>query len=81
MYAKLGTVIGHEISHAFDPKGAQFDKDGNFANWWTEEDNKVFAGAESTTLMADPEDVAGFFAFLARYKKALPVERSAAELL
>ena len=44
-------------------------------------DNKVFAGAESTTLMADPEDVAGFFAFLARYKKALPVERSAAELL
>ena len=44
-------------------------------------DNKVFAGAESTTLMADPEDVAGFFAFLARYKKALPVERSATELL
>ena len=50
LYAKLGTVIGHEISHAFDPKGAQFDKDGNFANWWTEEDNKVFA--ERTEKMA-----------------------------
>ena len=44
-------------------------------------DNKVFADAKSTTLMADPEDVSGFFAFLARYKKALPVERSATELL
>ena len=50
MYAKLGTVIGHEISHAFDPTGAQFDKDGNFANWWTEEDNKVFM--ERTEKMA-----------------------------
>ncbi len=30
LYAKLGTVIGYEISHAFDPKGSQFDKDGKF---------------------------------------------------
>ncbi|MBQ9605469.1 MAG: hypothetical protein IJR45_08660, partial [Firmicutes bacterium] len=28
LYAGLGTTIGHEISHAFDPMGAQFDKDG-----------------------------------------------------
>ena len=42
-------------------------------------DNKVFAGAKSTTLMADSEDIAGFERFLARYKKALPLERSAAE--
>ncbi|MBR1558719.1 MAG: M13 family metallopeptidase [Clostridia bacterium] len=42
MLAKLGTVIGHEISHAFDSKGAQFDKDGNLANWWTEEDKAAF---------------------------------------
>ena len=50
LYAKLGVVIGHEISHAFDPTGAQFDKDGNFANWWTEEDKKVFM--ERTEKMA-----------------------------
>lgn len=34
----IGTVIGHEISHAFDTHGAQFDKTGNVASWWTEKD-------------------------------------------
>lgn len=38
----VGVVIGHEISHAFDTNGAQFDKDGNFANWWTDEDYAAF---------------------------------------
>ena len=42
LYAKLGTVIGHEISHAFDSSGAQFDKNGNMVNWWEEEDQKAF---------------------------------------
>ena len=42
LLAKLGSVIGHEISHAFDSSGAQFDKDGNMANWWTEEDQAAF---------------------------------------
>lgn len=38
----IGAVIGHEISHAFDNTGAQFDGDGNFNNWWTDEDYKKF---------------------------------------
>ena len=42
LYGKLGWVIGHEISHAFDSSGSQFDKDGNMSNWWTEEDYKAF---------------------------------------
>ena len=42
MYATIGAVIGHEISHAFDSTGAQFDKDGNMASWWTEEDYAAF---------------------------------------
>ena len=42
LYAKLGTVIGHEISHAFDSTGAQFDKDGNMNQWWTEDDLSAF---------------------------------------
>ena len=38
----LGAVIGHEISHGFDSTGAQYDKDGNLAVWWTEEDYAEF---------------------------------------
>lgn len=38
----IGTIIGHEISHAFDTDGAQFDKDGAIANWWTDEDYAAF---------------------------------------
>ena len=38
----IGAGIGHEISHAFDNNGANFDEHGNLANWWTEEDFKSF---------------------------------------
>jgi len=42
LYGKLGVVIGHEISHAFDSKGAQYDKNGNMSDWWTAEDYAAF---------------------------------------
>ena len=42
LLARLGCVIGHEISHGFDSTGAQFDKNGNMASWWTEEDYAAF---------------------------------------
>lgn len=38
----IGAVIGHEITHAFDKRGSQFDKDGNLVNWWTKEDLEKF---------------------------------------
>lgn len=41
-YGGIGAVIGHEISHAFDDQGAQFDSDGNLVNWWTPEDLEEF---------------------------------------
>ncbi|WP_268124829.1 M13 family metallopeptidase [Roseivirga pacifica] len=41
-YGGIGMVIGHEITHTFDDQGAQFDKDGNVENWWTEEDFEKF---------------------------------------
>ena len=44
-------------------------------------DNKVFAQAKVSTLMADAADTAGFTAFLERYKKALPLEICATEVL
>lgn len=42
LYGSIGAVIGHEISHAFDTNGAQFDKNGNYANWWQEKDFDAF---------------------------------------
>lgn len=42
LYARIGMVIGHEISHAFDSSGAQYDKDGNLEQWWTDEDWAAF---------------------------------------
>ena len=42
---KLGglcMVVGHEITHAFDDSGSTFDKDGNYKNWWTDEDRAEF---------------------------------------
>ena len=41
-YGAIGVVIGHEMTHGFDDQGAQFDKDGNLRNWWTEQDKKNF---------------------------------------
>ncbi|MCR4578435.1 MAG: M13 family peptidase [Clostridiales bacterium] len=38
----IGAVIGHEISHAFDNNGANFDEHGNLKNWWKEEDFNAF---------------------------------------
>lgn len=41
-YGGIGTVIAHEISHAFDNNGAQFDKEGNLNKWWLDEDYEAF---------------------------------------
>lgn len=37
-YGAIGVVIGHEMTHGFDDSGRKFDKNGNLAEWWTEED-------------------------------------------
>ena len=44
-------------------------------------DRAVFADAVSTTVMAEPDEMAGFDAFLARYKRALPLEKLATEVI
>ena len=41
-YGAIGAVIGHEMSHAFDDQGRQFDKDGNFNDWWAEGDAEKY---------------------------------------
>lgn len=42
-YGGIGAVIGHEITHAFDISGSQFDGYGNLVEWWTPEDYDAFS--------------------------------------
>ena len=46
---RLGTIIGHEMTHGFDPKGSQYDKNGSFVvtkdhpnGWFPDEDYAVY---------------------------------------
>jgi putative endopeptidase len=41
-YGDTGATMGHELTHAFDDEGSQFDAQGNLRNWWTEDDRKEF---------------------------------------
>jgi len=41
-FGLAGAVMGHELSHAFDDKGHQFDGEGNMRNWWTPEDAQQY---------------------------------------
>ena len=42
MLGGIGFTIGHEISHAFDTLGSQYDKNGAVSNWWSEEDSAAY---------------------------------------
>ncbi len=44
-------------------------------------DRRVFANAQVSVLTPNPEDAAGFAAFLRDYTACLPVERAAAQAL
>jgi len=41
-YGNTGATIGHELTHAFDDEGRQFDAQGNLKDWWTPADAKGF---------------------------------------
>ncbi|MBR4719336.1 MAG: M13 family metallopeptidase [Lachnospiraceae bacterium] len=55
----IGTVIGHEISHAFDETGAQFDEYGNLKGWWSGNDYKAY-GEKTDKLTAYYDGIRGF---------------------
>jgi len=41
-YGSLGMVLGHEMTHGFDNLGSQFDKYGNYQNWWSNDTKTQF---------------------------------------
>jgi putative endopeptidase len=41
-YGAAGVLIAHEISHAFDQQGSQFDAAGVLRNWWSDADRQAF---------------------------------------
>ncbi|MDB5949393.1 MAG: peptidase, partial [Massilia sp.] len=41
-YGNTGATIGHELTHAFDDEGRQFDAKGNLKDWWTKKDAGEF---------------------------------------
>jgi endothelin-converting enzyme/putative endopeptidase len=41
-YGNTGGTIGHELTHAFDDEGRQFDAQGNLKDWWTKKDAREF---------------------------------------
>jgi len=55
-YGNTGATIGHELTHAFDDEGRQFDAKGNLRDWWTPEDAKGF----EDRINCDREQYAGY---------------------
>jgi predicted metalloendopeptidase len=46
-YGAIGATIAHEITHALDDQGRQYDAEGNLRDWWTDEDAAQFEAAAS----------------------------------
>lgn len=41
-FGGLGATIGHEITHAFDVEGKDYDENGNLDPWWSSADMKRY---------------------------------------
>ena len=41
-YGGLGCIIGHEMTHAFDKEGKEYDPKGFQKRWWTPTDNRRY---------------------------------------
>ena len=49
LYA-VTTTFGHEFCHGFDDRGAQFDENGDYRNWWAPADETAFQAKQQTMI-------------------------------
>jgi putative endopeptidase len=55
-YGSIGTIIGHEISHAFDDQGKKFNEQGKLHDWWCPKD-KIKYTEEASKMIAQFDDL------------------------
>ena len=48
--AHIGFTLGHEMSHALDDWGSQYDETGKLNNWWTDKDRKKFQKIQNDVI-------------------------------
>lgn len=41
-YGGLGVILGHEMTHAFDKDGKDYDPEGYRKSWWSAKDNRAY---------------------------------------
>ncbi|XP_005988750.1 endothelin-converting enzyme 1 isoform X2 [Latimeria chalumnae] len=41
-FGGIGVVMGHELTHAFDDQGREYDKNGNLRPWWKNSSVEMF---------------------------------------
>jgi endothelin-converting enzyme/putative endopeptidase len=49
-YGNTGSTIGHELTHAFDDEGRQYDAAGNLSDWWSIADARKFKQRAQCTV-------------------------------
>ncbi|XP_049581936.1 endothelin-converting enzyme 2b isoform X1 [Syngnathus scovelli] len=50
-FGRIGVVMGHELTHAFDDQGREYDKEGNLKPWW--QNSSVDAFRQRTECMVE----------------------------
>ncbi|CAK4084821.1 unnamed protein product [Aphanomyces euteiches] len=50
-YARIGMVMGHELTHGFDDEGRNYDPQGQLNSWWT--DNVAATFDKNAKCLAD----------------------------
>ncbi|XP_037318692.1 endothelin-converting enzyme 2b isoform X2 [Pungitius pungitius] len=50
-FGGIGVVMGHELTHAFDDQGREYDKEGNLRAWW--QNSSVEAFRQRTECMTE----------------------------